>query len=73
MSSSGADPKSAPASQDVQAFLTQAVHQPLALTSLPPNMLQGPSAAPALPENKLQLLQKAVLSVRLEALVASAL
>src|SRR6266852_3930941 len=73
MSSSGPMRKSAPARQDAQAFLTQAVHQPLALTSLPPNMLQGPSAAPALPENKLQLLQTAVLSVRLGALVASIL
>jgi hypothetical protein len=33
-----------------QAFLTQAVHQPLALTDLPWNSVHGPSAAPALPE-----------------------
>jgi len=73
MSSSGAGLESAPAPQDAQAFLTQAVHQPLALTILPPNMLQGPSAAPALPEYRLQLPHIAVLSVRLSALVASAL
>jgi hypothetical protein len=35
--------------------LTHAVHHPLALTSLPPNTLHGPSAAPGLPEYKLQL------------------
>ena len=32
------------------AFLTQAVHQPLAFTRLPANSWHGPSAAPALPE-----------------------
>src|SRR6266511_1402286 len=52
---------------DRQAFLTQAVHQPLALTSLPPNTLHGPSDAPGLPEYRLQLLQSADLSLRLPA------
>src|SRR5207253_6316613 len=56
-----------------QAFLTQAVHHPLALTSLPPKMLQGPSASPGFPEYKLQLPHTALLSLRLLALVASIL
>jgi hypothetical protein len=34
---------------DQVCFFTQAVHQPFALTRLPANTPQGPSAAPALP------------------------
>ena len=55
------------------AFLTQAVHHPLALTSLPPNTLQGPSLASGLPEYNVQLPHTAVGSLRLLALVASIL
>jgi hypothetical protein len=62
-----------PARLTRQAFLTHALHQPLALTNLPPNAAQGPSAAPALPEYKLQLEHVAVVSLRAVALVASVL
>ena len=40
-----------------QAFFTQAAHQPLASTSLPPNAPQGPQASPALPWKSEQLPQ----------------
>ena len=39
---------------DAQAFFVHAEHQPLALTNLPPSMLQGPSATPSFPEYKHQ-------------------
>src|SRR5579864_3869917 len=52
----------------VQAFLTQALHQPFALTNLPPKRLQEPSASPGFPEYKLQLPHTALLSLRLLAL-----
>ena len=54
-----------------QAFFTQALHQPLALTSLPPKILQDPLGAPGVPEYKLQLPQTALLSLRLVAFAAS--
>ena len=40
-----------------QAFLTQAMHQPLAATDLPPNALHGPLASLALPEYRVQFAQ----------------
>ena len=55
------------------AFLTQAVHQPLAVTSLAWKIAHGPLASPSLPVYRPQLAQCAVASVRFSALVASAL
>jgi hypothetical protein len=51
--------------------LTHAEHHPLALTRLPWKMVQGPSAAPALPVKRLHVAHVAALSVRLVDFVAS--